>query len=168
MTPPRTRKPRDADRIPPAGTGKLDHQAEAPPVRRDAHRPAPQEGQAVNLEEVRQRLAGERDAAAAALRDMGLIAESDPAGPRAAAEAVLDAGDAAQASERRDLSATTRERLANRIGRLTAALERVDEGTYGECSICGNPIGAMRLAAIPEADTCRDCQEQRERAEARG
>jgi DnaK suppressor protein len=101
------------------------------------------------------------------LREMGVTAESEPAGPRAAAEAVLDVGDAAQASERRDLSATTRERLANRINRLTAALERIHEGTYGQCSICGEEIGAARLAAIPEADTCLPCQEQRERADGR-
>ena len=167
MTPPRTRKPRDANRIPEAGTGKLDHQPEPTAPRPAAQRTERQETAEVDLDEIRRQLATERDTAIADLRDMGVIAESDPAGPRAAAEAVLDVGDAAQASERRDLSATTRERLANRINRLTAALERIDEGTYGQCSICGGSIGAPRLAAIPEADTCRDCQEQRERAEAR-
>ncbi len=76
---------------------------------------------------------------------------------------MLDVGDEAQASERHDLSLATRERLANRIGRLTAALQRVDEGTYGTCTICGEPISPKRLAALPEAETCLPCQETLER-----
>ena len=167
MTPPRTRKPRAADRIPAVGTGKLDHQPGAIPPRPAEPRSSQEVGE-VNLDEMRRRLTSERDEAAAALREIGVIAEGDPAGPHAAPEAVLDVGDAAQASERRDLTATTRERLANRINRLTAALQRIDEATYGQCSMCEGPIGAARLTAIPEADTCRDCQEQRERAAARG
>jgi len=60
----------------------------------------------------------------------------------------------------------TRGRLAERISRLTAALERVDDGTYGVCERCGEEIQPARLAAIPEAELCRDCQEIVERLEA--
>ena len=34
------------------------------------------------------------------------------------------------------------------------ALERLDEGTYGTCEVCGEPIGADRLADEPATRTC--------------
>ncbi len=38
-----------------------------------------------------------------------------------------------------------------------AAIGRIDDGTYGECSTCGEPIGAKRLQALPYAIQCMDC-----------
>ena len=40
---------------------------------------------------------------------------------------------------------------------IQAALERIEDGTYGSCEACGEPIGEARLAAIPEATTCVSC-----------
>ena len=40
---------------------------------------------------------------------------------------------------------------------LEAALRRLDEGRYGGCERCGQPIGAERLAARPTAVTCIRC-----------
>ena len=37
------------------------------------------------------------------------------------------------------------------------AVERVEQGTYGRCSVCGETIPAERLEAIPDADTCVSC-----------
>jgi len=42
------------------------------------------------------------------------------------------------------------------------ALERLEKGNYGICAGCGNPISRARLKAIPWADYCRDCMEQRQ------
>lgn len=78
--------------------------------------------------------------------------------------AVFDEIDLVQAHQRRDLGLLTRERLVERAGRLTAALERLDDGTYGACTECGRAIHAARLAALPEADRCVPCQERHERA----
>jgi RNA polymerase-binding transcription factor DksA len=72
-------------------------------------------------------------------------------------------GDAAQASERRDMAFSSRERLVRRLARLTAALERFTRGTYGTCQICGQDIEAPRLAAVPEVEACLVCQERLER-----
>lgn len=50
--------------------------------------------------------------------------------------------------------------------RLTAfkeARNRVDNGTYGVCRECGQPISAERLKALPETDFCSSCQKKRER-----
>lgn len=37
------------------------------------------------------------------------------------------------------------------------AVERIEQGTYGRCSVCGEAIPAERLEAIPDADTCVRC-----------
>ena len=43
---------------------------------------------------------------------------------------------------------------------VAAALGRLDDGTYGNCAGCENPIPFARLAAIPEAEYCIDCRMQ--------
>lgn len=40
---------------------------------------------------------------------------------------------------------------------IRAALRRVDAGTYGRCALCGQEIGAARLAALPSATVCVAC-----------
>ncbi|HST64852.1 MAG TPA: TraR/DksA C4-type zinc finger protein [Mycobacteriales bacterium] len=48
-------------------------------------------------------------------------------------------------------------RTEARVLELDRALERLAEGTYGTCAVCGRPVGAERLAARPDATTCIDC-----------
>jgi DnaK suppressor protein len=43
------------------------------------------------------------------------------------------------------------------VRRLRQALTRIDSGSYGLCSSCGQPIGAARLAALPGTVSCVDC-----------
>jgi DnaK suppressor protein len=55
--------------------------------------------------------------------------------------------------------------LENRRDELVAieeALGRIDEGTYGLCSDCGERIAARRLEAMPFAVRCVEDQERRE------
>ena len=40
---------------------------------------------------------------------------------------------------------------------IQTALGRIDEGTYGACSKCGEPIADARLKAMPHAATCVGC-----------
>ena len=40
---------------------------------------------------------------------------------------------------------------------VRAALQRVDDGSYGICLKCGNEISEARLEAVPHAPLCRDC-----------
>jgi DnaK suppressor protein len=51
------------------------------------------------------------------------------------------------------LLAAARDKLAA----IGAALRRLEEGRYGVCDRCGQPIGAERLAARPAATTCIRC-----------
>lgn len=43
------------------------------------------------------------------------------------------------------------------------ALERLEDGTYGRCENCGQPIGKLRLQAAPRATLCLDCKRLEER-----
>nr|WP_245613865.1 TraR/DksA C4-type zinc finger protein [Knoellia sinensis] len=43
------------------------------------------------------------------------------------------------------------------------ALERLDDGTYGVCENCGQPIGKLRLQAAPRATLCMRCKTKQER-----
>ena len=43
------------------------------------------------------------------------------------------------------------------LSQVDAALQRVDDGSYGRCLRCGRPISAERLAARPAAATCIEC-----------
>ena len=115
-------------------------------------------------QKARQRIERERDEAIGQLRDLGISADTPGIEHRSDADHPRDEGDQAQASERQDLSFMTRERLAERINRLTAALERIIEGTYGQCEMCGRDIERPRLEALPEAVRCLECQARIERA----
>ena len=41
--------------------------------------------------------------------------------------------------------------------RLLRALAKVEEGSYGACDVCGEPIAPARLEAAPESTTCIEC-----------
>ncbi len=43
------------------------------------------------------------------------------------------------------------------------ALARIDDGTYGVCESCGQPIGKARLQAFPRATLCVTCKQREER-----
>lgn len=43
------------------------------------------------------------------------------------------------------------------------ALERLEDGSYGICESCGNPIGKLRLQAYPRATLCMTCKSRQER-----
>ena len=49
---------------------------------------------------------------------------------------------------------------AGTLGKIEAALERVEDGTYGHCEECGARIPKMRLNAIPYATMCVKCASQ--------
>jgi RNA polymerase-binding transcription factor DksA len=57
------------------------------------------------------------------------------------------------------LAANTRDTLTQ----ATHALQRLDEGTYGRCEVCGRPIGKARMQAFPRATLCLDDKQKQER-----
>ena len=48
------------------------------------------------------------------------------------------------------------------LGKIEASLERIEEGTYGDCEECGAKIPKTRLNAIPYATLCVKCASQQE------
>jgi len=78
---------------------------------------------------------------------------------------VLDPADQAVMSYQRELmfSQGTNERTHLSLIRL--ALERLNDGSYGECLMCGETIGAKRLEAVPWTPYCIRCQEKIENGE---
>ncbi|MGL5850760.1 MAG: TraR/DksA family transcriptional regulator [Phycicoccus sp.] len=82
-----------------------------------------------------------------------------------------DSGDGA-GDDQADAGAKTYEReqeisLANNAREMLEqnehALERLDDGTYGACESCGDPIGKLRLQAAPRATLCLACKTKQER-----
>jgi DnaK suppressor protein len=43
------------------------------------------------------------------------------------------------------------------------AVQAIEDGTYGRCESCGNPIGKARLQAFPRATLCVSCKQMQER-----
>jgi DnaK suppressor protein len=62
-----------------------------------------------------------------------------------------------------DLSREAAGHHSAEMRQLRQALARFEDGTYGFCEECGQPIGASRLLARPEARLCIDCQTRAER-----
>ena len=72
-------------------------------------------------------------------------------------------GDVASETYDREMDYTLAENDELVLRQIDAALERLDDGTYGTCRTCGNPIGEERLEARPWADQCIDCRRREER-----
>jgi RNA polymerase-binding protein DksA len=53
------------------------------------------------------------------------------------------------------------------IAKISAALVRLDNGRYGTCSECSEPIGVDRIKAYPYADECIECATFEEHRRAR-
>ncbi len=49
------------------------------------------------------------------------------------------------------------------LAQIDQALEDMDNGRYGICRACGQPIAAARLEALPFAVVCIECAEKAER-----
>lgn len=48
------------------------------------------------------------------------------------------------------------------LDKVNAALEKIDEGTYGVCDSCGVDINPNRMEALPWASLCVNCQDRLE------
>ena len=74
-----------------------------------------------------------------------------------------DDEDLVVAGEHQELATRDRDRLVARVRALEAAIERVEDGTYGVCDHCDHKLPEARLEAIPEAALCIGCAERAER-----
>ena len=51
------------------------------------------------------------------------------------------------------------------IDKIDKALKKIEEGEFGMCDVCEEPISVKRLEARPETNLCIRCKEDQERAE---
>ncbi len=80
--------------------------------------------------------------------------------------AVPDPGDQSVQSLIQDLDQADTSRDLTELRTLDAARSRIDEGSYGICTDCGQDIGFARMRASPGALRCIRCQTQFEKTHA--
>jgi DnaK suppressor protein len=51
------------------------------------------------------------------------------------------------------------------LSKLDLALKKIEDGSFGVCEVCEEPIGKKRLEARPETTLCIKCKEDQEREE---
>ena len=82
-------------------------------------------------------------------------------------EAKPDITDRASEEIDRSFELRTRDRERKLINKINAALQRIEDGSYGYCEETGEPIGLKRLEARPVATLSLEAQELHEKAEKR-
>jgi DnaK suppressor protein len=80
---------------------------------------------------------------------------------------VLDQGESSEVDIQEDIEFALIQMKSETLNKISAALRRLEENTYGNCFECGDEISEARLRALPFAVRCKDCEEARETAEQR-
>jgi RNA polymerase-binding protein DksA len=68
--------------------------------------------------------------------------------------------ESATATVDREVDYTLEENSEHVLAEIDAALERIDDGTFGVCMRCGKEIPRERLEAIPYTTECIDCKRE--------
>jgi DnaK suppressor protein len=86
-------------------------------------------------------------------------------GRQAVAEDTLDVADQAVFSYQKEMLFTQGTEGHSQLGLVRRALERLHDGSFGDCLHCGQAIGDKRLEALPWTPYCIACQEKIETGE---
>jgi len=78
---------------------------------------------------------------------------------------IPDPNDRATIESDREFELRLRSRERKLLDKIEMAIGRIDNGTYGICAACEEPIGIKRLQARPVATHCIDCKLEQERRE---
>ena len=76
-----------------------------------------------------------------------------------------DPTDRASLESDRNFELRIRDRERRLIMKIRDALARIENGTFGTCECCEEPIGEARLRARPVTELCIDCKTEQERKE---
>jgi DnaK suppressor protein len=77
-------------------------------------------------------------------------------------ETFADPTDRATLESDRNFTLRIRDRERKLIAKIKEALERIENGTYGICEVCGEEISEARLKARPVTTLCIDCKTKQE------
>jgi len=91
------------------------------------------------------------------------IAKTRSAEEETTEESTQDIADKAVSSYTREFLYSLTDGERGTLLQIDEALVRVDEGSYGFCTNCGQPMAEKRLTAVPWAPYCVDCQELAEK-----
>ena len=72
-------------------------------------------------------------------------------------------GDIATVTFDREMASTLEDNSTHVLTEIDGALQRIEDGTYGLCERCGQPIGGERLEALPWATLCIEDKRKQER-----
>ena len=71
--------------------------------------------------------------------------------------------DVATSTVDREIDQTLEENEERVLAAIDDALKRIEDGTFGTCRTCGQPIAIERLEALPYTTQCIDCKRKEER-----
>ena len=80
-------------------------------------------------------------------------------------DGVEDAGEMAELDLNRSTALDLADRQTHLIEEIDDALQRIEDGTYGQCVRCGKPLDEERLKAMPTAKYDVECQAAIEKAQ---
>lgn len=118
---------------------------------------------ALDTEHFRDRLLEERQRAQEALDYIHEESRGQLEDEREEIQSDNHPGDMATSTFDRELDYTLEENVERALAAIDAALQRIEDGTYGTCETRGEPIGAERLEALPWTTQCIDCKRREER-----
>ena len=73
-------------------------------------------------------------------------------------DGVTDSGEESELDTTRSTALNLASRQSQLIEEIDDALRRIDDGSYGQCAVCGKPIDEERLKALPTAKYDAACQ----------
>jgi len=101
------------------------------------------------LESERKRLLGELEQLKSTVRPADERREGSPFGKRE---------EEATESFELEKRLTLEKRIRGQLAEVEHALQKFEDGTYGQCDNCGQPIDPARLEALPQASLCLNCK----------
>jgi DnaK suppressor protein len=101
---------------------------------------------------IRRRLEAEQERLSEELEASSLVARRRERG------SYSEGGEFASAIIEVEKGLTIEKRIQDQLADVKHALDKLDQGTYGLCDICGQPIEPARLEALPHASLCLSCK----------
>ena len=107
----------------------------------------------LNLKEIKENLVAERESISRKLNGSDLSIDDSE---------TPDPVDLAVSNYSKNVQLSLSENESRQLDLVNEAIERLDDDEYGICQNCEEEINQKRLAAVPWARYCLDCQELRE------
>ncbi len=105
------------------------------------------------FKEFKEKLLQEKEEIELLLKELQEKSEALKEGP----EITSEISESAEQYEEKDRAYSQEEFVRKRLEQIRLALTKMDQGTYGICIKCSQPIEETRLRINPSVETCRKC-----------